>query len=298
MRPVLAGFLTSLLLHGAILGGVVHLHRAWSPAAGESSLPLELSMFVPLSGEDSAGTEAIDEASSAMTHGPDLESNSDPDSSPELDSSPEPEPQPEPGPGPAPPPGPEPESATNPAPKPIPGPEPEPEPEPAQPGKPETRPGPASRLEPRAVDSGGVKSLPPSHPGDSSERTPGAAPLSGGAVAGEETRQPAPAESVISEALSAAESDYEKHVRARIEANKFYPRRAKRLRREGTVGVDFSIHADGTYSRVSVGESSGTGMLDDAALEAVNKVGQFRPIPKIINRDSWEFRVVLVFELE
>ena len=65
MRPVLIGFLVSLLLHGAILAGVLHYRRAWEPATGGSPLAMDLAMFATSSVEDSADPEAKGEVSSA-----------------------------------------------------------------------------------------------------------------------------------------------------------------------------------------------------------------------------------------
>ncbi len=310
MRPVLIGFLVSLLVHGAILAGVLHFRRAWEPATGGSPLAMDLAMFATSSVEDSADPEAKGEASSATVPASDPQSvpepgpkpHPEPATEPELKPGPDPEPEPEPAPTPEPKPepapepelepkpAPEPEPESEPAPTPEPNPEPTPEPE----SEPETEPEPITE----AAEPENTISPAPARTGFSPDPEPMADPLPGPAVAGEDGKQPGPDEGVISALLSAAEADYEDHVRSRIEANKYYPRRAMRLRREGTVGVGFTVRPDGTYFGVTVMKSSGAAMLDEAALEAIGKVEQFRAFPEIIQRDSWDFSIVLVYELK
>ncbi len=322
MRPVLIGFLVSLLLHGAILAGVLHYRRAWEPATGGSPLAMDLAMFATSPVEDSADPEAKGEASSATVPASDPQSvpepgpkpHPEPATEPELKPGPdpEPEPEPEPTPEPKPEPAPEPELEPKPAPEPEPESEPEPTPEPNLEPTPEpeseTEPEPDPEPEPEpetepepiteAAEPENTISPAPARTGFSPDPEPMADPLPGPAVAGEDGKQPGPDEGVISALLSAAEADYEDHVRSRIEANKYYPRRAMRLRREGTVGVGFTVRPDGTYFGVTVMKSSGAAMLDEAALEAIGKVEQFRAFPEIIQRDSWDFSIVLVYELK
>lgn len=316
MRPVLIGFLVSLLLHGAILAGVLHYRRAWEPATGGSPLAMDLAMFATSSVEDSADSEAKGESSSATGPASDPESVPEPGSKPHPEPAPEPEPEPDPDPGPEPEPEPvpdpepepelEPEPVPGPKPKPAPEPEPTPEPKPEPAPDPESEPEPEPETEPEpepepiteAVEAENKISPAPAQTGFSPDPQPMADPLPGPTVAGEDGKQSGPDEGVVSALLSAAEADYEDHVRSRIEANKYYPRRAMRLRREGTVGVGFTVRPDGTYFGVTVMKSSGAAMLDDAALEAIGKVEQFRAFPEIIQRDSWDFSIVLVYELK
>lgn len=63
--------------------------------------------------------------------------------------------------------------------------------------------------------------------------------------------------------------------RAAIDANKQYPYMAIKRRLEGSVSVVCTIDTSGSIVSVSLGSSSGSDILDDAALEAVRAVGSF-----------------------
>ncbi|MBT8439804.1 MAG: energy transducer TonB, partial [Gammaproteobacteria bacterium] len=82
-----------------------------------------------------------------------------------------------------------------------------------------------------------------------------------------------------------------------IEANKKYPKRAKKRRQQGLVKVGFVIKGNGKITNVCVIESSGYKMLDQAAMAAVSAVNHFKPIPQGIYRDNWEFVVPVEYQL-
>ena len=63
--------------------------------------------------------------------------------------------------------------------------------------------------------------------------------------------------------------------RAAIDANKQYPYMAIKRRLEGSASVVCTIDTSGSIVSVSLGSSSGSDILDDAALEAVRAVGSF-----------------------
>ena len=63
--------------------------------------------------------------------------------------------------------------------------------------------------------------------------------------------------------------------RAAIDANKQYPYMAIKRRLEGSVSIICTIDTSGSIVSVSLGSSSGSDILDDAALEAVRAVGSF-----------------------
>jgi protein TonB len=65
-------------------------------------------------------------------------------------------------------------------------------------------------------------------------------------------------------------------IRARIEAAKEYPNAARKMRMEGRPVVMFEINADGSIRYVKVARSSGTAVLDDAAMAAVRRAA---PLP-------------------
>jgi protein TonB len=96
---------------------------------------------------------------------------------------------------------------------------------------------------------------------------------------------------------AALAADYLAELRAAIEANKRYPRKARRMRREGRVEMGFTVHAAGRLSDVRVVRSSGYPALDTAAAAAVSDSAPFRPIPPALGRASWEVVIALVYRL-
>ncbi len=97
--------------------------------------------------------------------------------------------------------------------------------------------------------------------------------------------------------IESLEARYMAALRSAIEANKFYPRRARRLKREGKVVVDFTISRNGQIHDVNIAMTSGTKLLDKAALDAVNKLGQFKPIPEQIQYEKWKLEIPMEFTL-
>jgi protein TonB len=85
---------------------------------------------------------------------------------------------------------------------------------------------------------------------------------------------------------------------AAIEREKYYPNRARRRHQEGTVTVAFVIDLQGVIRNIRILESSGHSTLDDAATSAIQRVGQFRPLPESLGLNQMEFRVPLSFELD
>jgi TonB family protein len=73
---------------------------------------------------------------------------------------------------------------------------------------------------------------------------------------------------------------YKAELRSRIDKNKFYPLMSRRLGQTGVVVVAFTLLEDGTITDVRVESPSSHEPLNDSALEAVKKVGRFKPIPK------------------
>ncbi|WP_340617263.1 energy transducer TonB family protein [Xenorhabdus entomophaga] len=78
---------------------------------------------------------------------------------------------------------------------------------------------------------------------------------------------------------NSAVDNYHTRLRQEIERHKDYPRKAKRMKQEGTVTINFSLLDDGTLSAASVGRSSGNSTLDNAALNAVNRASSIGPRP-------------------
>jgi len=97
--------------------------------------------------------------------------------------------------------------------------------------------------------------------------------------------------------LMTLEQQFKQALMREIEKNKFYPKRAKRRHREGVVKISFTILSDGKLNSIRIQESSGHKSLDDAAMGAVAEIARFKPIPKELGRERWEFVVPLRYEL-
>lgn len=96
-----------------------------------------------------------------------------------------------------------------------------------------------------------------------------------------------------------SEANFAKSVREKIEANKVYPAEAQSLGMTGTVTLRYVIDRSGKLLEVEVTSSSGSKLLDQAALQAVRKT-IFQPIPE----DAWvgeakkAFMTKIIFELD
>lgn len=185
----------------------------------------------------------------------------EPEQAAESELKPEPEPQPEPDPEPQPEPEPEPE---------LPLPAPEPIPEPVEVVKPVrkvtvTRRPPEKRPEVKRPDRPRRHQAPevaaPVPAGPAVAAAPAAAPVTVSAPA-------APAEPAL--LVVGRDGDpFLGEVREAVLSTLEYPREARRMRRQGTVTVQFVIGPDGRVSGISVHEGSGHDMLDREACAAV-----------------------------
>lgn len=109
---------------------------------------------------------------------------------------------------------------------------------------------------------------------------------------------PAPAAEPMPPAPDPAlEADYRDRIRQAVDAHKHYPRMARRMGVEGRVMLAFTIRADGRLAGVRVAESSGSEVLDEAALQAVRDAAPFPPFPESIGRERWDFTLPLTFAL-
>ncbi len=77
--------------------------------------------------------------------------------------------------------------------------------------------------------------------------------------------------------------DYFNRVRERIRSKWVYPRQAGERSIEGNGQIDFDIAKDGRIEYVDLRRSTGTGILDDAALVAVKLAQPFPPVPDSVS---------------
>lgn len=99
-------------------------------------------------------------------------------------------------------------------------------------------------------------------------------------------------------ATSALERQYLISLRRAISARQRYPMDARRARQRGVVTVSFVLQADGRIGQIRLTDGSGVASLDSAALDALRRLGRFRPIPAVLERPSWTLRVPIRFDLK
>ncbi len=174
-------------------------------------------------------------------------------------------------------------------PEPVVAPEPEPiveiikKPGPPPPPKPVKKPRPKPVSRPKK----NPRPKPVVHP----EPTPEAKPE---VAAAQPPVAPTPPPVVVDTRLT---NKYKAKVRQAIEDNKHYPRKARRLRQQGTVTLAFTIRRDGSIENLRIIQSAGYHSLDQAALKAIEKINGKFPIPDDLHRESWDFRVPMKYSL-
>lgn len=98
-----------------------------------------------------------------------------------------------------------------------------------------------------------------------------------------------------SKAGNAAVSNYPGRIVARLRRALRYPAEARRDRVRGVAHVRFTVTASGTVNGARVVRSSGSGLLDQAALETIRRAAPFPAIPPSASRSSWSFTVPLAY---
>ncbi|RII30373.1 MAG: TonB-dependent receptor [Geobacter sp.] len=166
---------------------------------------------------------------------------------------------------------------------------------PAQPSATVTPTANATQTVPSAVAPQGVPSVMPARPAT------GAAPAkSGPAVAA-----PLPAPTVSGATGGTGRTANSADIRARylqrcrglIERYKEYPVMARKGMIEGTVVIRGSLGRDGSLRQCGVTRTSGSHLLDNAALRAVKTVERFPPVPPELLGNELIFELPITFKL-
>ncbi len=100
-----------------------------------------------------------------------------------------------------------------------------------------------------------------------------------------------------SAAGNAAVSNYPGKVVSKLRRAQRYPSEAKRKKQQGEAWVAFTVSANGGVGGVRLMRSSGSPVIDKAAVETVRRAAPFPAIPKDAGRSSWPFAVPLMFAL-
>ena len=90
-------------------------------------------------------------------------------------------------------------------------------------------------------------------------------------------------------------SNYPGTVYAKLRRSLRYPSEARRKRIRGEVHVRFTVSRSGGVGSIRVARSSGSSLLDNAALATVRRAAPFAEIPPAAGRSNWSFTVPLAF---
>ena len=93
------------------------------------------------------------------------------------------------------------------------------------------------------------------------------------------------------------EKDYFQLVKMRIEALKTYPEQARKRNQQGLAVIEFELGKKGQVSQVRVHKSSGSNVLDRAALQAVHKAAPLPRAPQGMFDFPVRMRIGVSFEL-
>jgi|GEM_PF-4016991 len=104
-------------------------------------------------------------------------------------------------------------------------------------------------------------------------------------------------ELVSNETKNFIENEYISALRKEIEKNKVYPKRAKRLKQEGRVVISFELLKDGTIKKINIKDSSGFKRLNSAAVDLLETISKFQPIPKELNKDIWVIEIPINYSI-
>jgi periplasmic protein TonB len=153
-----------------------------------------------------------------------------------------------------------------------------PEPRPAAPDTPPSQTAPS---QPAVSAPPAAPQVAVARPLDSMRRQPGGGGgLTGGGRGGVE------GEPIPLDTPEPKYQDYFNKIRERIKANWIYPRQAGDRGIEGELLIEFHIAKDGRLSYIELRHSSGTTILDDAALTAVKLAQPFPPVPDEIAKQT------------
>jgi protein TonB len=316
--PLLLSLLGALLLHAALIFGIVFEHPLQPPPLVEPERMLDV-MVVQNPQPDLQPDQADFLAQVDQQGGGNLEERARPTTLPEETAPPEapkpaeeeataqeetpPPPAPEPDPEPVEEPTPEPPAPPQPVPEvetPTPQ-EPEPEPEPP----PAPKPPPPRQPEPREPEPEPVETAPAKKRVSAADLLRSTQQEIARLTAEIDRRASAYAKRPRRKFISARTREYQYASymdawRRKVErvGNLNYPQRAKQERLFGSLVLTVAIRADGSVERLEIDRSSGHRLLDDAAKNIVTLAAPYAPLPENIRRETdilhitrtWHFR--------
>ncbi|OZB36073.1 MAG: hypothetical protein B7X35_04065 [Halothiobacillus sp. 14-56-357] len=282
MSPSRTGFVISALLHAALVGVGLYFWLKPTPqpdASQEAIVPVSLASFAPATPKP--GPQPAEPAQKPINK---------PESEPKEDEPLTPPPVAQP----------EAEQIQKPELKPEPKPEPKPEQKNVpksvskpksthQPAPPKTAKPPASKVHETPAAPHPTASAPSQQPTTEQqpEKQAESAP----------PQNPAPAAGPAPDERDQIRLQYQSALAEAIKREKFYPSLARRLNQEGMTRVGFTVLADGRITNIHLVEPSAAKALNQGAIEAIERVGQFKPIPPALGIQSMDVNISLIYKL-
>ncbi len=87
-------------------------------------------------------------------------------------------------------------------------------------------------------------------------------------------------------------------IRKKIEKNKKYPIIARKMGIEGVTNIEFTIRKGGLISNLKILKSSGSSILDNAAINAIKLTSPFPQIPAKLKLNKITLKLSLIFKLD
>lgn len=300
VRHWLAVLLAAAAIHAAVL---MQWHVDAEPPAG--------------AGGSGAGTLGITIALAEPGRtAPDKQSTTEAETKPETEhepeTQPEPEPELEPEPEPQQPQEPKPalqtDTALPPTPVPEPAPKQKPEPKPKPQPKPDPKPNPKPKPEPKPTPQPATEPTPEPEPepvrepvtaDNTAQATDEALSQS---TQGGATGQPQAASAAGVPAGTGTVADTPPSYRSKLGAwlakHKKYPRRARRLRMEGTAVLFFVMDRNGQVLQWEIHHSSGHKLLDEAVVKMIKRANPMPALPPDVKMQRLRLTVPINFELQ
>src|SRR5690606_28943651 len=94
-----------------------------------------------------------------------------------------------------------------------------------------------------------------------------------------------------------AEEAYKSQLARELNARKFYPPLAKRLKHQGRVIVQFNVTREGKILEARVVQSSPFKTLNESAKELVEGLRNLNPFPAEIKKTTWLFQVPVDYQM-
>ena len=91
--------------------------------------------------------------------------------------------------------------------------------------------------------------------------------------------------------------NYISNLRSKISSQLYYPLRARRMRLQGNLKVQFVIFNNGKIEQISIQHSSGRDLLDKAAQKTVHRIGMYKPFPDEITEEFLSVVVPMKYQL-